>query len=615
MSLSDISLTKYDFAQSHWEDVISGCEERECQNYSRQFFAKAREAKESGDAKAQQVFTLLGAITSLILKSDCDEEPFAPMAVFQNSRSAILDDISDEYLDVLREVVPEISDAEMRARVADILWTRKRDFRMAQLAVTSYLESAQNLEDPKQWTACFYRVERAINLAACLGKKNHPFASVVAHIEAVLDRYNGEDSLFLSAKLMELLQQHGIGDTVKYAALAEKAAVRAESEHAWYRARDYWQIKARWHTLQKDSDSERAALLSAAETYVKESEDTLNLTSTSYLAASSHIEKAIEALRRIGGTKERVEELHKVLIEYQQKYITEMNPVFTEKYNLSECVEKAKEEVKGKALHDALLTLAGMVESPKVDTLRTLVQESTGKYVFQHLISQTIVNNMGKVVARKSSMFSNDSQEVEKATREEMFKWARLKQQIYAQAVVEPAKYQINLEHNVRLDDWLPIVSNNPLIPLNREYTYARGLHAGLKGDFLVAAHLLIPQLENSVRYILNQNGFITSKLDEEGIQDEKDLNTLLYSEQAKTIFNENILFDLQGLLINRFGSNLRNRMAHGLMDYNEFYSLQMSYLWWLTLHLCCWPIFAKIHSQSEQSEASEDNEGSAGKR
>lgn len=595
MSLPDISLSKDDFAQSGWEDVINGIPEKDCWRYPHEFL---RKADASSDAKTKEALTLLAGLTFPALKSEqSDDEPFAYMAFINN--------INDQYLSVLKEWASEISDPELQARIAHILWFRKRDFQMAQLAIEAYLKSAENLEDPEHWSLYFSRIEQAVNLAAILGKKNQHFANVIAYIESILDKYNGEDPLFLSAKLMEILQKYRLGDSVKYAAMAEKAAIRAESEHAWHKARDYWRVKAQWHLLQKDSDSERTALLSEAETYIKESENSLKTTPPSYLAAYTHIEKAIEAFRRIGKTKERVEELHQLLIEYQQKALTEMTAVFTEEVNLTESVERARKEVSEKTLHDALLTLAAMGVSPKVEQLRKQVQENAGKFFFYNLVSEVFVNEKGKVIARKPSMDSSDPKEVEEATRAEMFRWAKVYQQVHAQGVVEPARYQINLEHNVRLDDWLPIVSHNPLIPPNREYIYAKGLHAGLKGDFLVAVHLLIPQLENSVRYLLNHRGIITSKLDDEGIQDEKDLNTLLYSNEVKSVFSENILFDLQGLLINRFGANFRNLMAHGLIDSDVFSSLQMSYLWWLTLHLCCLPILAQI--QNSQSNESED--------
>jgi hypothetical protein len=594
MSLPDIPLSKEDFVQLKCEDIVNKCDRRKCRHYNMPFWKKSQEAETSGNTKSQVALALLSGITSPALKPESEHEPFAYMG-FINS-------ISDAHLDALKDWTSDILDAELRARVADILWVRKRDHFMAQLAIDSYLESASHLENPEHWPSCFDRIERAIRLSRQSNQKHH-FTKVVAYIEAVLDKYNGEDPLFLSAKLMELLQEYKQGNPSKYAALAEKAAHRAEAEHKWHQARSYWKVKARWHSLEKDADKERTASLLFAETYVKESEDAINKrTHPSYLVASAHLQKAIEALRRIGGTKERVNELHKILLNYQQKSRAELIPI-SQEINIRQFVEEAQEEVRGKDIHDALFTLAiKMGISPSVSHLRDQAQEASEKYIGRHFFPMLVMNEMGKVTAKESSI------------QDEMFRQAVYYQQMQAEAVIEPARYQINLEHNVKVDDFFPIVANNPFVPQGREYIYARGLHAGLIGDFLVAAHLLPPQLEHSIRCILYQRGFITSGLDDQGIQDEHNINTFFRQRESELvqIFGEDLTFDLQGLLVQKgFGSNLRNQMAHGLISYNGFFQPPVIYLWWLTLRLCCLPIYAQNHdSQTASGATSEGSEG-----
>lgn len=589
-------LSKNDFAQSQWENVINECDKKECLRYSDKFFSKSQEAGTVGNTKTQAVFALLAAVTAAAIKPDSTDEFFAD--IFQH--------LQDEQLEVLADVVPEISDAELRARIADILWVRKRKFQMAQLAVVSYLESARVLEDPQHWTACVGRIERAVRLAR---KINHHFTDAVAYIEAVLDRYNGEDPLWLSAKLMELLQEYRQSEPSKYAALAEKAATRAEAAGDWRRARAYWKIKARWHGQGQNTDDEQAALVCLAETYVKESEAALSQPSIGYTIAFFHLQQGIEAFRRVGKMKERVEELHKILLEYQQKSPAEMITV-SQEMDIRQFVQRSREKVKDKSIHDALFTLAVEMGTPtQFSYLQAQVQEASEKYIAQHLFPMVIMNEMGKVVARQSSL------------EDEMFRQAVYYQRLQAQAVIEPAIYQINLEHNVRVNDFLPLVTNNLFVPQGREYIYAKGLHAGLIGDFLIAAHLLIPQIEHSIRCLLYRKGFITSGLDRQGIQDEHNLNTFFRERKSELIkiFGEDTAFDLQGLLVNRFGSNLRNEMSHGLINYNGFFQPQVVYLWWLTLHLCCRPILTKVQEfqnqedQDELNKPSDDTESDAG--
>ncbi len=77
-------------------------------------------------------------------------------------------------------------------------------------------------------------------------------------------------------------------------------------------------------------------------------------------------------------------------------------------------------------------------------------------------------------------------------------------------------------------------------------------------------------------------------------------------------MLGEDIVFDLRGLLVERFGSNLRNEGAHGLMDYEEFLAPQAIYLWWLALKLCCTMVLLKMpQAKEDRQEEQEHGESS----
>jgi len=192
-------------------------------------------------------------------------------------------------------------------------------------------------------------------------------------------------------------------------------------------------------------------------------------------------------------------------------------------------------------------------------------------------------------------MTPGNTNDIETATRAEMFNQLVRYQQVYALGVVEAARWQINSERNARLEDMLLITSNNPFVPEGRELIYAEGLHAGLKGNFLVTAHLLIPQLEHSLREILYDMGIVPSSLDANGIQSEWGLNRTLYQDETRQLLGEDLTFCLQGLLVSPFGANLRNQMAHGLWTRNAFYSYATIYLWWIVIRI----LFVNLLSQS----------------
>jgi hypothetical protein len=310
MPLQYIPLSKEDFDKCNWQEVITTCEQKECHIYSRLYFEEAKKAEEAGDTKVQEIFALLDGITSLMFTLDNKESPFGPVIVWHDSRSFIVDDLSDEQLKVLVEVAPEVTDPEMRARIADVLWIRTRNFRMAGLAVDAYLESATILEHPENWTQSAHRIERALQLAANLGKKNQYYPKTIQHIELLLNRYEGEDPLFLSAKMMELLLEHKQGDPEKYAKYAEKAARQAQQDNNWHKARTYWQIWGQWISQAGEVNGLYASLEAIAETYLREAELAANGPIPRHMIAAWNIQSAIETLRKIPGTKDRINELH-----------------------------------------------------------------------------------------------------------------------------------------------------------------------------------------------------------------------------------------------------------------------------------------------------------------
>ncbi len=584
MSPLNPPLSKDDLNNACWQNVVNSSERKDCFFYESAFREKYQEAKKAGNLRDQEVFAILAAVTSDAIEPESTEEFSAD----------ILKYLTDEQLDFLAEIAPEISDPELQARVADILWVAKKDYRMTQLAIPAYLESAKILESPdqrtyfldrqNQLTNCFIRIERALQLACEINCQNNK-QLVLNRIEEVLDHFQGKDLLGLSTSLMELLQKNRLGDPAKYATLSEKAANLAETHFEWLRARELWHIKAKW---EKDSTKKVAASMSAAETYVKEAKSALEGTPR----AAHLLIDAVKAFRNIEDSddKARAEEVHKLLLQYQKKIPKVMMTIFQE-VDISEFV------VKGKNFQEALFSLARLVTPTDISQLRQQVQQQARDSVLSDLFSTDMVNEMGKFVDRQpGSILSSNPKEAEAATHSEMCRQAIDDYKLKAQADIEPARYKINLEYNVELNDILAIVSHRPFVPPGREYLYAKGLYAGLTGDFLTSTHILIPQIENSVRDIMSQRGIITSGLDDRGIQNEHNLNSTLYRSEITSIFDKNTLFDLKCLLVERADSNLRNRMAHGLINDGGFMSGVMVYTWWLTLRLCC--LFILIHQQ-----------------
>lgn len=121
---------------------------------------------------------------------------------------------------------------------------------------------------------------------------------------------------------------------------------------------------------------------------------------------------------------------------------------------------------------------------------------------------------------------------------------------------------------------------NSRFIPQDRMLLFTQGLYFGFKGDFSLAAHVLLPQIENSFRYIAQQHGIITTKL-AEVIQHENTMGGIL--EKIKPHTETDLWQELNHFLVD--GVGFRNGAMHGLLSHREIYHYGI-YLWWLCLKI-----------------------------
>ncbi len=568
-----------------WREVVDAANPKECYQYAVGF---RRAANDANDATQKAELLLLSDVCEPFLREEGDDV-LAP-------RDRI-DALTGEQLDSLVPLLATDTDAELRARVGDVLWLRRHDRKAAEAAVTAYLESAVRLEDPTNWCGCFWRIQRALRLAASLGKRNAPFTAVVAHIELLLDRLGGKDPLYLSAKLMELLLEHRLGDAQKYGKLAMAIGADANAAHDGLRAETLYNIAARWFDLAKDAPAARAARIASVEALVSLADVTANAGGNG--VAAMHMQKAIEALRRVGNQAARVEELLKTMREYQQRSVRDFRE-YSASVDLTEEVKQAIAAVRGKpTVTDALIALATLTRSPSVAGLKQVVMDSARESPMRYLFATSVVDaKTGRTTGLRQPAPGLSEKE---ALEPLMFDHARMLQHLTA-CLLEPARRAICEEHHVRDEDLSQIVRHSPFLPPGHDVRFARGLAAGLRGDFMLATALLVPQLENSLRFVVEQNGGRGFGLDSEGIQDGHQLDHLLGLELVKQIFGEDVVFDLRGLLIERFGSNLRHLEAHGLLDDDQCRSTTAAYVWWLALRLCV--LFALVATQPPPHEA-----------
>lgn len=131
------------------------------------------------------------------------------------------------------------------------------------------------------------------------------------------------------------------------------------------------------------------------------------------------------------------------------------------------------------------------------------------------------------------------------------------------------------------------IVANSNFVAAERKEFVRVGLAAALRGDMVQAMHYLIPQLEEAFRFqLVRQDVAAIAPGKKPG-----EVHVAMFEEvfsrlEKNTVFSEDVLFALRGLLTEDQGGNLRNKHCHGLMERSDYGSGDAYFLVWLVLKL-----------------------------
>lgn len=594
---ADLDITYQDFGDCGWKEVLANTEQDSYVSMWQAFHAAAERATADGRQSHARVFWLLSDSCSMMLSPKSINEPFKPAIVMRGQRSVIPEDLSDSDITFFSEIVDSIDDPWLKARLADLVWLRKRprDIRFALMAIDSYRSISI---DHETWVLdgqdCW---ERAIRLARMLNAGSEDRLKAIEEaVIKVFDSTSHQDGFF-TLRLADLLFETGLGrDKQSFIAQKLEALAREfDTGSEFHSASEFFKASAKWFKAASDNAKFTEMTVAVAESIVKEAEARIGSGRPSYMVAASFYEEAIQNYRTIPRSErpihrvdERLKELQLRLNESGKKALDEMGVISTPGIDLSQYIKDARDSVHGKGTIEALEAFVNLHPYSKVKELRQQVIEKIQKYPLQAIIPGVMMGRDGRVIAKRPdmSLSGTSSEDDEIGIRAEMIHDHCIMVGMVVQGRILPALEVLQLEHRLRESDFIYLASRSPIVPMGRERLFGMALFAGYDYDFVTALHLLVPQIEHMVRFHLKSAAVKTTTLDSKGIETENGLSTLMGLSECKKIFGEDLTFEIQALFCDVFGPNLRNELAHGLLDDKDCRTAYAVYAWWLGLKL-----------------------------
>ena len=590
---------------SPWKEVLEGSERETCSAYRSNFIKKINIIGET--SKHTKPLLLISSICSMHLATDEDDgEPFGPEMVIDNRRSFMPQDFTDAQADILFDFLDHIDSNELKARIADTIWVSKKGkkenlYPSAKTAIAEYISSGKTLLDDEHPIRGVERLERAVSLAVSLGRGGSD--SLKEAIKACKDglRKLGKQNInACQFRLIRTLFERQNGGRYELGCLcfdlSEEKEARKEN---WDLTRSYWGLTAEIFKKARHEGLTATAKKRLAWNYLKQVTN-----SKSFLQKAFFLAEAIEAFRRIGEQRSKIDLLHKWLLRVESRTSEEMRTIQSDPVDLTNIVNEAQKRVSGKPFREALVAFGLLARPTDPEVLREQTIENAQKFVFSSLFGAQYHDKSGKVVAKSSPLGLGGETLDEDALLHSMHTDFRYNFHSQAFGMIEPARRQLLREHRLTAEEIYPLLLNNPIIPQGRTVILARGLAAGFNGDFLVAEHLLIPQIEQILRHIVSERGGIPSKITN-GIQQERPLGDLLADKLVIDTLGKAMVFSLQTVLIEQTGENRRHDLCHGLLDDSEFDTATSIYIWWIVFRLCFLPMISRwLKEQSTQFDS-----------
>jgi hypothetical protein len=310
------------------------------------------------------------------------------------------------------------------------------------------------------------------------------------------------------------------------------------------------------------------------------------------MVARTFWEKAVHAFRDRQSLRDRIPELQKRLAFAGKKTLEEMQSHGHE-IDIHEMIEKVEYEFKGLSFDDALLKFAMLFPLIDPQELREETLASIEEYPLRSCIDAAVFDEAGRKIAKRPALTGADEKSREAAIEGFMDENARLHRSLSVHGYLAPAIRTILSEHHFVEADLERLIEDSAFIPQERLPLFVKAIVDGFRGDFSTALHVYIPQAENGLRYLLEQNDVIPRNMDKDGIEEVWSVERILGHPATKQTLGEALVYELQSLLAGRLGPNLRNCLAHGLLSPSTLKGESAFYLWWVLFRLTYLPTSA----------------------
>lgn len=511
----------------------------------------------------KSIFDLLKNIVSLGTKIHDDGIEFHPMFVMADgSRTFSIEDISeDDYL-ILHSLELDKMPLILRALIADILWTNKKEFSAAKIAADAYWKLFMLWYTDEDNVGTIDMIRRAVCISVQT-KQTTLYNEIQEWFNEFIDTKAASAEGFFSLRIMELFfKQKNFDVSIILKVLDD--LIDGNSDNI-AKVEQAYKLKTEclFKLKRKEDAIKNNNLL--ADYYLEFAEKIFKKDIQGALRAVNFYQKGI-MLYRNNGESDKADAAHKRLVEIQKEIPKIMVP-FSVELDIKGVIDNLKANMEGLSFEECVIRLTQMFVFEKQEDIKKRVIKEFKDNPISHLFGKSLINAQGQTVLALHPLDIHDPEKDPKLMELHMYQNALEKQKVAGDIWVKNALIIIRDKFVIDKSMVEFLVKDNPIIPDGRERIFQSGLYMFLNGDYYEALHILAPQVENLFRNIAREVGGLTVTLEKDGSSMEKVLSSILSLPELLDCYDNDILFTFRGLLNEQAGANIRNEIAHGIIS------------------------------------------------
>lgn len=534
---------------------------------------RAKEAKDTeGEQKLIWEHQLFSFMANTEVGKPGKDRRFYPIMTFVTKDGKTINipeinDFKEGAIEYFKKRTYATKNIVLKARYSDFVWELKKDPAFGKIAVDSYLGLIEGYYQ-KTWffnlQDAFYRI---IYLSMLNVVDDAKFRTIKEKLFDYLDRMIKDGHYRFCLKLLDafahIKKERTIDDAYKKAlSISQQCAHHFRENQDFRLERSFLEIEEKLNSIYGYTDSSHLAKERRAQSFVDEA--LFREEKNDFLSAAIFYEDALKIYQELGD-KKKIKLYKNKLTEANKKSVKGFKRVSIE----TEIPKKEIEDITNiiltaRNLNEALIRLSvfdGLL--PNYQNLVKQTEEMKTSHPLQFLVNTKVIDRGGHLINADRDPFYNI------LARNSMISIK------FGSVLLNRIIERLIQEKGLNKDNLLLCLRNWGFIDDNNLKIIDRGIERYFAEDYISSMHILVPQLEEVIRSLLKKGGIQTISF-ERGTKrgttstQESTLSELLERPEVIEIFGDTLHWYVKLVLVEKLGLNLRNDIAHGLIEFEK---------------------------------------------